>query len=233
VKTVILCGGKGTRAYPHTIDLPKPLLEVAGRPILEHVMEIYAGQGFDQFVLAAGFKVELIAAFAKTLPPTWDVEVVDTGEDTNTGGRVAKVREYTSDPFFLTYGDGVGDVDLVALAEFHSAHDGNATIECDADGRVLEFKEKPSLPDHWINAGFMVMSQGAFDHWAGEDLERDVLPALGGARQLFAYRHRGFWKSMDTYKDALELTALCPEQPAQKADPKGTPPWIRSAASAS
>ncbi len=230
MRTVILCGGKGTRAYPHTIDLPKPLLEVAGQPILRHVMAIYAEQGFDDFVLAAGFRVDMIEAFAGLLPSEWKVDVVDTGEDTNTGGRVARIGAAAGDPFFLTYGDGLGDVDLEALAAFHAGHEGSGTvttvplpsqygtIECDDDGRVQRFREKPRLPDHWINAGFMVFDQRALATW-GEDLEREVLPALGAHGELFAYRHTGFWKSMDTYKDALELTALCTG---------GAPPWTRS-----
>jgi glucose-1-phosphate cytidylyltransferase len=232
MRTVILCGGKGTRAYPQTVDLPKPLLHVAGRPILEHVMAIYAEQGYDDFVLAAGFRADQIVDFAKTLPASWTVDVIDTGEDTNTAGRVAKVRDAVGATFFLTYGDGVGDVDLRALAAFHDRHDGSATVttvplpsqygtlECDDDGRVRQFREKPRLPDHWINAGFLVVDEKAFDHWAGDDLEREVLPALGKAGELFAYRHVGFWKSMDTYKDALELTSLCGE-----AGDK--PPWLQ------
>ena len=148
MRTLILCGGKGTRAYPRTLELPKPLMEVGGRPVLEHVMEIYARQGFTDFVLAAGFKVELIEAFAASLPSDWRVEVADTGEDTNTGGRVARCAGIMGDPYFVTYADGLGDVDLRQLADFHSRHRGAATvtsvplpsqygtIETDASGRV-------------------------------------------------------------------------------------------------
>jgi glucose-1-phosphate cytidylyltransferase len=228
--TVILCGGRGTRAYPLTVEVPKPLLEVAGRPVLRHVMELYAEQGWQRFVLAAGFKAELIREFADGLPPGWDVEVVDTGEDTNTGGRILRCREYVEDVFFATYADGLADIDLQALAAFHGSHPGAATlttvplpsqygtIDCDADGRVGNFREKPVLADHWINAGFFVFDTAVFDGWEGEDLEREVLPGLGRRGELFAYRHHGFWKSMDTYKDALELTKLCGE---------GHPPWTR------
>ena len=241
MKTVILCGGKGTRAYPHTVDLPKPLLEVAGRPVLRHVMEIYASQGFTDFVLAAGFRTDLIEEFARDVPATWDVEVVDTGEDTNTGGRLRRCAPLVGDVFFATYGDGVGDVDLRAAREFHAAHTGSATltivplpsqygtIECGRDGRVERFREKPVLPDHWINAGFFVMDAAVFDHSDGEDLEREVLPELGDRGQLFAYRHAGFWKSMDTYKDALELTSLC----ERAENEHGRAPWLRSTAVAS
>jgi len=230
VKTLILCGGKGTRAYPHTVEVPKPLLEVAGRPVLRHVMELYADQGFTEFVLAAGFKCELIREFAATLPD-WDVDVVDTGEDTNTGGRVFRCRDRLSDPFFATYADGLADIDLGQLLQFHRGHAGAATlttvplpsqygtIEFDRGGQVHRFVEKPLLADRWINGGFFVFDQQAFDHWAGEDLERDVLPALGMAGALYAYEHSGFWKSMDTYKDALDLTRLAGD---------AGPPWRRS-----
>jgi len=234
--TVILCGGKGTRAYPHTVDVPKPLLEVSGRPVLQHVMELYAEQGWQRFVLAAGFKAELIWKFANSLPSSWDVEVLDTGEETNTGGRIMRCREHVDGSFFATYADGLADIDLEALARFHASHDGAATLttvplpsqygtlDCGDDGRVRNFKEKPVLPDHWINAGFFVFDGRVFDGWEGEDLERDVLPALGGRGELFAYQHHGFWKSMDTYKDAQELTKLCGE---------GDPPWTRSGTRAS
>jgi glucose-1-phosphate cytidylyltransferase len=242
VKTVILCGGKGTRAYPHTVDLPKPLLEVAGRPILHHVMEIYASQGFTSFVLAAGFRCDLVADFVAGLSDPWEIEVVDTGEDTNTGGRLRKCAPVLGDRFFATYGDGLGDVDLQQSLAFHRAHAGAATltivplpsqygtIECDDTGRVDRFREKPVLADHWINAGFFVMDAAAFELGWGEDLERDSLPALGAAGQLFAYQHRGFWKSMDTYKDALELTTLCERA---QSEPNGRAPWLRSPAVAS
>jgi glucose-1-phosphate cytidylyltransferase len=228
-----LCGGKGTRAYPHTLELPKPLLEVGGRPVLGHVMEIYARQGYCDFVLAAGFKVEQIEAFARTLPSNWSVEVRDTGVDTNTGGRVIECAPDMGERFFLTYADGLGNVDLRGLLEYHDGTGGSAsvtivplpsqygTIDSDETGRVTHFTEKPSLPDHWINAGFFVMDASAARWFGGQDLERDILPTLGQAGELFSYRHHGFWKSMDTHKDSLELTALC-------EDNDGGPPWTLS-----
>ena len=234
--TLILCGGKGTRAYPHTVNVPKPLLEVAGDPILLHVMEIFASQGFSDFVLAAGYKASLIEDFAATTPRGWKVAVADTGEETNTGGRVARCRDRLGDTFFVTYGDGLGDVDLAELLAFHRSHGGMATmttvplpspygtIELDDQGCVRIFREKPRLDDHHINAGFFVFDRDVFSHWPGEDLERDVLPALGAEGLLFAYQHGGFWRSMDTYKDAVELTSLCAE---------GRKPWMRSATPAS
>ena len=232
IRTVILCGGKGTRAYPATESVPKPLLEVAGVPVIRHVMAIFAQQGFTDFVLAAGFKRELIASFAASLPEPWRVEVVDTGAETNTGERVRRVASSVGDTFFLTYGDGVANVDLDATLRFHAEHHGFATmttvplrsqfgtVEFDADGRVQRFQEKPQLPDHFINGGFFVLDKRCYDAWPdpGDDLERDVLPAFARVGELFVRKHTGFWRSMDTYKDAIELTALCAE---------GDPPWLR------
>ncbi len=229
IETVILCGGMGTRAYPYTLEVPKPLLEVDDRPVLEHVMEIYAGQGFTRFVLAAGYKAKLIEAFAAGVSPTWTVVVADTGEKTNTGGRVFGCRAYVGDEFFVTYGDGLGDVDLHALLRFHRRHEGAATLttvplpsqygtlDIDGDERVLNFREKPRLADHRINAGFFVFDRRVFDLWDGEDLEREVLPRLAARGELFAFHHHGFWKSMDTYKEAVDLAEMC--RP-------GPPPWL-------
>ena len=234
--TIVLCGGKGTRAYPHTVDVPKPLLDVSGRPVLRHVMDVYAAQGHTRFVLAAGFKVDAIETFASTLPREWTVEVVDTGVETKTGERVRLCRERVGDPFFVTYADGLANVDLTALEAFHRRHGGVATltavplpspygtVELADDGRVTCFREKPRLRDHLINGGFFVFDQAAFDSWEGQDLECEVLPALGAAGRLHAWRHDGFWKSMDTYKDALELSALASE---------GSAPWLSPAMPAS
>ena len=236
LRTLILCGGKGTRAYPHTLEVPKALLDVAGRPLIAHVLELYASQGFADFVLAAGYRHELLTDYAAGVPGDWSVTVVDTGLDTGTGARISACREQLGRRFFATYADGLADVDLAALLEFHDRHGRLATLttvplpsqygtlDLDADGAVRRFQEKPVLRDHWINAGFFVLDEGVFDHWAGEDLERDVLPALAAAGELRAYRHDGFWKSLDTYKDALELSRLGAE---------GRSPWTRSPAHAS
>lgn len=227
---LVLCGGRGTRAYPHTVEIPKPLLDVAGHPVLEHVMGIYARQGVRKFVLAAGYKSGMVSDFVASLVTDWQVEVVDTGEDTATGARIRACRDRLGDPFFATYADGVADVDLDALLHCHCSTAAAATIttvplpsqygtvDIDGSGRVTGFLEKPLLRDHWINGGFFVMDRRVFDLWSGEDLEKEVLPALAGRGELAAYRHHGFWKSMDTYKDALELAALAGT---------GAPPWLR------
>jgi glucose-1-phosphate cytidylyltransferase len=229
MRTAILCGGKGTRAYPQTETLPKPLLEVAGRPILRHVMEIYAAQGYCDFVLAVGHLGERIAEYAESLPSSWKVTVIDTGLETNTGARLARCREHLGPRFLATYADGLGNVSIDRLVAFHDEHGVSGTlttvplpsqygtVESTGAGRVHEFREKPILDGYWINAGFFVFDQEAFDYWLGDDLEREVLPALAAAGRLYAYRHAGFWASMDTYKDALRLSGLCGES---------TPPWL-------
>jgi glucose-1-phosphate cytidylyltransferase len=230
LRTVILCGGKGTRAYPLTVDLPKPLLPVGERPILRHVMEIYAVQGFTAFVLAAGHLADVVREFAGTLPSAWTVEVVDTGEETDTGDRLRRCADHVGETFFATYGDGLGDVDVHALLDAHRARGTKATlttvplpsqygtVDVDEDGLVRRFLEKPVLRDHWINAGFFVLERDALNLAPGANLERDVLPGLAAAGELGVYRHSGFWRSMDTHKDMVELAALA----------TGTPPWMPS-----
>jgi glucose-1-phosphate cytidylyltransferase len=192
-------------------------------------MDIYAGQGITDFVLAAGYRHDVIEGYAPLLPAEWNVEVVDTGDDCDTGERVTACLDRAGDEFLLTYGDGVGDVDITALLSRHRQHGGSATVTVvplpsqygtlvvTADGRVSDFREKPVLTDHLINAGFFVMRRSAFDQGAGPSLERDILPDLGHRGELFVYRHDGFWRSMDTHKDIAELNAL--------ASGEG-PPWL-------
>lgn len=229
LRALVLCGGRGTRAYPHTAEIPKPLLDVAGRPVLQHVMDIYARQGVRSFVLAAGYKSAMIRDYVAGLANDLEIEVVDTGEDAGTAARIRACRDRLGDRFLATYADGVADVDLSELVAFHSERPAAATItvvplpsqygtvEADESGQVTGFQEKPLLRDHWINGGFFVMDQKVFDTWAGDDLEKEVLPVLAARRELAAYRHHGFWKSMDTYKDALDLTELARS---------GAPPWL-------
>jgi glucose-1-phosphate cytidylyltransferase len=237
-RTLVLCGGRGTRAYPHTDELPKPLLKVGGRPVLRHLLEIYANQGHTDFILLGGYMVDAIVEFAAGLPSAWSVEVLDTGVDTNTGARVRQAAAMvdSDSPFFLTYADGLGDVDLARLLAEHERMGRLATLTAvplpsqygtidvagQGTGEVVRFNEKPRLPDHLINAGFLVMDPAVFDAWPdpGDDLERDVLPALSGRHCLSAYRHDGFWKSLDTYKDAIDLSELCADGPGPWLTPR-------------
>lgn len=220
MKVVILCGGKGTRSYPFTEYFPKPMMPICGTPVLVHLMRIYAQQGFDQFVLSAGHRKEILEDYFDRRFHDWTIEIVDTGADADTGDRIRRCADVVSDTFFATYGDGLGNVDLRRLLAFHNASGGAATVTSvplrsqygtvvsDPGGKVAQFIEKPLIREHWINAGFFVFSRRAFDEWEGHNLEVDVLPHLARRDMLFAYQHKGFWKSMDTSKDQQELEAL-------------------------
>jgi glucose-1-phosphate cytidylyltransferase len=220
IPVAILCGGKGTRMRGAGKAVPKPLVEIGGRPILWHVMSIYAAHGMNRFVLLCGYGREEIEAFAVTVPPEWDVTCVDTGLDTPTGGRVARARDQLEQgTFCLTYADGVANIDLNALLDFHAERGAGATMtvvqpqnpwgvaRLDGD-RIAGFEEKPPL-DCWVNGGFFVMEPRALDA-IGPDhvLEREPLEALARDGELAAYRHAGFWDCMDTYKDTLLLNEL-------------------------
>ena len=216
----ILCGGKGTRMRGGGEAVPKPLVEIGSRPILWHVMSIYAAQGFDRFLLLCGYGADQIRAFADTTPPSWDVTCIDTGLDTPTGGRVARASgELKGGTFCLTYADGLADIDLHALVEFHRKSGMSATMtvvrpqnpwgvaHIEGD-RISGFDEKPPL-DCWVNGGFFVMEPRALDSIGVHDvLEREPFEALSRAGELAAFRHEGFWDCMDTYKDTLMLNEL-------------------------
>jgi glucose-1-phosphate cytidylyltransferase len=231
MQVVILCGGMGTRAYPHTQRIPKALMEINGRPIVEEVMRIYAAQGYRDFILSCGYLKEAIFEQFRSGYPQWNVRCVDTGADADTGDRVYRLRDHLGPTFHVTYCDGLGDIDLAALVAHHQSHSALATVTAtqlrsqygliytDAEGVVTGFDEKPVLPDYWINGGFIVMERRAFDVWPGHNLERDVLPALAQQSQLRMHRHLGFWRSMDTYKDQQELSRLWPPYAERFAAP--------------
>lgn len=221
---VILCGGRGTRLQEHTQAIPKPLVEIGGMPIVWHVIQLYALQGFRRFVLATGYRGELIERFAAAhaWPAGVSVECVDTGLETQTGGRIKRLEPALAGAarFCATYADGVADIDLGALLDFHDGHGALATMtvvrpllqfgvtELAQDGRVRGFREKPRS-EHWINGGFFCLQAGVLDYLESDSvLEREPLQQLAADGQLRAYRHEGFWECMDTYKDAVALNDL-------------------------
>jgi glucose-1-phosphate cytidylyltransferase len=244
MKVVILAGGKGSRLAEETIVRPKPLVEIGGKPILWHIMNIYASYGYKDFLIACGYKGELIKEYflnffihntdyvinlkdgsretVNGCNLDWRIGVMDTGVETMTGGRVLRLKRHLNDETFLvTYGDGVGDIDIHALVAFHRRHGRLATVTAvhppsrfgalvlDNDA-VLEFSEKPQAGEGWINGGFFVFEPAVFDYLRGDDeiLEREPLERLAADRQLVAFRHGGFWQPMDTLREKQLLESL-------------------------
>jgi glucose-1-phosphate cytidylyltransferase len=219
---VILCGGRGTRLRERTESVPKALVEIGGRPILWHVVRIYAARGFGRFLLATGYMGEAVEEFAarERWPEGVAVECVDTGLDTPTGGRIALLADrLDGEQFCMTYADGVADVDLGALLGFHREQEGLATMtvvrpdlqwgvaELEGD-RVAGFVEKPRS-ERWINGGFFCFEPGVLSYLDRDSmLEREPLRRLAADGELRGYRHEGFWDCMDTYKDAVVLNDL-------------------------
>jgi glucose-1-phosphate cytidylyltransferase len=244
MKVAILAGGVGSRLAEETEAKPKPMVEIGGRPILWHIMKLYAQQGFREFVIALGYKGEQIKKYmvdycSLTHDLTvslgdgrvrvhdgaredWTVELIDTGQDTATGGRIKRLAPHVGDgTFLLTWGDGVADIDLADLLAFHRSHGRLATLtavrpparfghlELDGD-RIAEFSEKPQTGEGWINGAFFVLEPEVMDYVAGDDTqwEREPLEHLAKDGQLMAYRHYGFWQCMDTLRDRKLLQSL-------------------------
>jgi glucose-1-phosphate cytidylyltransferase len=220
---VILCGGRGARLRERTETMPKPLVEIGDKPILWHVVGIYAAQGFDRFLLATGYLGEAIEEFAQGAVWSSDVsiECVDTGVDTPTGGRIAALADRVEQgTFCVTYADGVADLDLGRLLDFHTERGRLATMtvvrpnlqwgvaNLGDDDAVKGFVEKPRS-ERWINGGFFVFEPGVLRYLDRDSvLEREPLARLADDGQLSAHRHTGFWDCMDTYKDAVALNDL-------------------------
>ena len=223
MKVVILAGGTGARAYPYTEFIPKPMLPIVGTPIVMHVMRIFAEQGYKEFMLSLGYRKEVILDYFEKKMIDWKVDLIDTGDDTLTGGRIFNCRDKLTEPFFATYADGLAKVPLDELVAFHNSHDGLATltsvpmpcqygtIGTDESGKISHFNEKPVLRDHWINAGFFMFDPEVFDHWEGDNLETDVFPALAAKGLLYTFKYPGTFKSMDSYKDQMEIDQMMRE----------------------
>lgn len=245
MKVVILAGGLGTRLAEVTSEIPKPMARVGPEPMLMHIMRVYAAHGFTEFVIALGYRGEVIrdyftsyramhsdltvhldtgaVEYHRSPDVPWQVHLIDTGASTMTGGRIKRLAPILKDePFMLTYGDGIGNVDLNALLEYHREHGKWITVTAvhpvsrygklviEADGTVSQFVEKPQFEDDWINGGFFVMEPDILDHIDGDDtvLEREPLERAARRGQLQAYRHAGFWHSMDTLRDLQQLNEL-------------------------
>lgn len=255
MKTVILCGGLGTRLSEETHIRPKPMVEIGGRPILWNIMKIYSDYGFNDFICALGYKGEVIKDYFlnyhyrngnvilntlsgdvkvdKVPDEDWNISLIDTGQNTMTAGRLLRLKPYleNEDTFMLTYGDGVSNVDINKLLEFHRNHGKIATVTAVRppvrfgemlidSGKVYDFKEKPQVEAGWINGGFFVFNKGIFDYLIGDHvmLEREPMEKLVSDGELMAYSHSDFWQCMDTIRDKEYLETLLKENKA---------PWLK------
>jgi glucose-1-phosphate cytidylyltransferase len=255
MKVVLLAGGFGTRMSEYTSDIPKPMVPIGGKPILWHLMSYYSEYGHKDFFLALGYKSEVVKQFflqynilnsdfkidfsKNSIEPInkgnldWNVHLIDTGLNTMTGGRLKRLKKYiNNETFMLTYGDGLSNVDLNKLIEFHKSHGKIATMSAvrpvakfgeliiNEQGEVESFKEKPQLEQGWINGGFFIFEPEIFDYLGGDEimLEREPLEKLVINSQLMSYKHDGFWKCMDTKRDHEQFEKMYSE---------GNTPWIR------
>jgi glucose-1-phosphate cytidylyltransferase len=243
MKAVILAGGLGTRLSEETATRPKPMVEIGGRPILWHILKIYSSHGINDFVICAGYKGYIIKEYFanyflhmsdvtfdmannsmqvhhKNAEP-WKVTIIDTGDETLTGGRIKRIAPYVDGTFCCTYGDGVGDVNITELIDFHKSGKRKATLtgvqppgrfgSVNHDGDVVNsFQEKPEGDGAWINGGFFVLEPSVFDEIDSDSTiwERQPLENLAKQRELGIYKHKGFWRPMDTLRDKHELESL-------------------------
>ena len=255
MKVVLLAGGFGTRISEESHLRPKPMIEIGGKPILWHIMKYYSSFGFNEFIICCGYKQHVIKEwfanyylhnsditldFTKgnemtvhnNVAEPWKVTMIDTGLNTMTGGRIKRIQPYVgNEPFMLTYGDGVSNVDLKALVRFHQEHGKIATmtavnvgqqfgvLEIDKDGTINKFREKNDSDGGVINAGYMVLNPEIFDYIDGDDtvFEKKPLETVAAEGQLKAYMHKGFWKCMDTQRDKEQL---------EKMIASGEAPWM-------
>jgi len=246
MKVVILAGGMGTRISEESHLKPKPMIEIGERPILWHIMKIYSHYGFDEFIICLGYKSSVVKDYFanyfmyesdvtfnfksgkeifthRHFAEKWTVTLVNTGLDTMTGGRVKRIQKYVgNEPFMLTYGDGVSDVNIHKLMDFHKSHGQYVTVTAaqplgrfgslniDETSEVSGFVEKPKGDNSWINGGFFVMQPDVFNYLTEDDinLELGVLQKLAGERQFMAFQHHGFWQPMDTMRDKTLLEEL-------------------------
>ncbi len=231
MKVIILAGGLGTRISEETADKPKPMVPINGKPILWHIMNIYAKQGLIDFVVATGYKGEVIAEWVDSLETDWKISTIDTGLETQTGGRIKKCMDlYSKERVFATYGDGVGNINIKKLLSFHELHGKLATLSAVrpparfgyldmANGQIMHFGEKNQSDAGWINGGYFVLEPQVSGYIKSdvEPFETGALPKLAEAGELMAFEHDGFWQPMDTLREKQDLEKLAQD---------GNPPWL-------
>lgn len=252
MKVIILAGGQGTRLAEETATIPKPMVEIGGKPIIWHIMKIYAAHGFNDFLIACGYKGEIIKEYfnsyfirnsdyfvdlrdgkldiVNSAEIDWRIGLIDTGSETQTGGRILRLKKWVNDDaFMVTYGDGLSNLDINSLLAFHKLHGKLATVTAvrpsarfgglvlDNEDSVTEFSEKPQTGEGWINGGFFIFEPGVFDYLVDDStiLERAPLEELAIDRELKAYRHAGFWQPMDTLREKHILETLWANGEAQ------------------
>ena len=231
MKVLILAGGFGTRLSEYTDSIPKPMIPIGNKPIIEHIMSIYSKHGFNEFVIALGYKGEVIKKHFSNFKSNLKIELIDTGSDTLTGGRIKRLKDHFKEPFFLTYGDGVSDIDISKVLKFHKSHKkiltvtavrpparfGYLSLEQDT---VTKFSEKVDKGENWINGGFFVAEKKIFDFIDGDNtiFEKEPLEKLASMGELKAFKHEGFWQCMDHKIDKIKLDELCHKNKA---------PWLK------
>jgi len=232
MKVILLAGGLGTRISEETSDKPKPMVLLDDKPIIWHLMSIFATQGFDDFLIATGYKGEIIAEWVANLETPWRIEALDTGLNTQTGGRIAQcMKKFPEERVFATYGDGLGNVDLVKLLDFHRTHKKKATVTAvrpparfgvleSENGRVTHFGEKNQADAGWINGGFFILEPSVSKYVLSdlEPFETGALPRLVKASELMSFHHSGFWQPMDTLREKQDLV---------KYVESGDIPWLK------
>lgn len=223
MKVVILAGGLGTRLAEYTSTIPKPMVKIGEEPILSHIIRIFKSYNYKDFIIAAGYKKEIIMDYYKNSKEFNDIKIIDTGEKTMTGGRILRLKPFINENenFFLTYGDGLCNVNLNELIKFHLNHKKIATVtavhppvrfgelEIDEE-KVTKFEEKSQAKAGWINGGFFILNNKVFDYIKDDNtlFEREPLEKLVDEENLMAFKHRGFWKCMDNLRDKIELDKM-------------------------
>ena len=223
MRVVILCGGRGTRILEETKRIPKPMVRIGTEPIVCHIMNIYNKFGFKDFILAAGYKKEILKKYFKSKKKYGNVTVIDTGQETMTGGRILRLKPYLKkeENFLCTYGDGVSNINLKKLINFHNKYKKIATITAVRptvrfgelkikNNLVQEYKEKPQAKAGWINGGFFVLNKAIFDYIQNDKtvFEKHPLEKLSKKKQLVSFLHKGFWQCMDTMREKILLNEL-------------------------